>query len=225
MNIAPIGIPLFFDVTFDEPGLPVAMSVYNMTGTPTLVQGPTAMVNAADNTYTGSFQSSLPGVSYLIIKAVYTDGTFATLSPNYSQGTETIVMQNIAGGGGLVPSNNVVIGFVNSKCFEIFLGDDRTQSLKALYDCTLNPVDLTSCTEITVLLPLAAGGFTSGLTLTGGQVVISGDPQLGDFGVEISSVVSALLQIGALQDFYVRFVIGGKPFTLPYRQGVSIFDV
>jgi hypothetical protein len=223
MNVAPISVPLSFDVTFDEPGLPVAMTVYSLSGTPTLVQGPTAMVNVSDNTYVGSFSSSLPGVAFLIIKAVYTDNTFATLSPNYSQGSETIVMQNL-GGGSLSPSNNLVIGFVNSKCFEIFLSDDRTQSLKALYDCTFLPVDLTSCTEINVQLPLALGGFTQ-LLLSAGQVAISSPAVLGEYAVSIPPSVSELLNVGALQDFYVTFTISGKPFTLRYFQGVSIFEI
>lgn len=223
MNIAPVSTPLSFEVTFDQPGLFVAMSVYSLNGAPALVQGPTAMVNITGNTYVGSFSSDLPGIDYLIIKAVYTSGAFTTLSPDYSQGSEAIVMQNL-GGGALSPSNNVVIGYVNSKCFEIFLGDDKTQSLKALYDCTFTPVDLTNCTEINVQLPLALGGFTQ-LKLSLAQVVISSPANLGEYAVNIIPSISNLLNVGVLQDFYVTFTIGGKPFTLRYFQGVSIFEI
>jgi hypothetical protein len=123
MEVAPGGSPLVFEVTFDANDLNVAMSVYDTTGvSPVLVQGPTAMVLVADYTYSGKFTGST-GHTYVIIKAVYTDGSFVTLSPNYSQGSESIIGVDFGGGGstqsstceilGFVDNNNPVIGLVN----------------------------------------------------------------------------------------------------------------
>lgn len=90
MNFAPSGKSLSFEVTLDAPSLPVAMSVYDDSGpTPVLVQGPTAMTNVFSNTYRGKFTGQ-NGKQYLILKAVYTDGTFATLDVNYMQGSESL---------------------------------------------------------------------------------------------------------------------------------------
>ena|SRR5665213_1062063 len=119
MNLAPGGIELSFEVTFDIDSLNVGMSVYDTTGdVPNLVQGPLAMVLVAGATYVGKF-TGLNGRSYVILKAVYTDGTFTTLSPNYSQGSESIVVQDVGGGSssggtivGYVLNNNPVVGFV-----------------------------------------------------------------------------------------------------------------
>ena len=91
-----------FEVTFDSPSLDVASSVYDVTsGTPTLVTGPDAMtaVDAALNTYFGQFTPT-NNKQYVIVKAVYTDGTFATLDTTYAQGSESVLCKNAAGGGG-----------------------------------------------------------------------------------------------------------------------------
>jgi len=96
MELAPQGVALSFEVTFDSPSLHVAMSVYDTSGSsPVLVQGPTAMTNVVGNTYYGKFTPPATN-PYLIFKAVYTDGTFATLSPFYSQGSESIIAQTLA---------------------------------------------------------------------------------------------------------------------------------
>jgi hypothetical protein len=122
MELAPADVPLPFEVTFDANNLFVAMSVYETTNSmPTLVQGPQAMNVVIGNTYIDKFTGSA-GRSYLIFKAVYTDGTFTVLDDNYSQGSETIVCQDIGGGGsgggdvsiiGLVDEQNPVVGIVN----------------------------------------------------------------------------------------------------------------
>lgn len=96
MNFAPAGKQLSFDVTYDSPGLPVAMSVYDITGSPILVSGPDAMTNVVGNTYTGKFTGD-DAKEYLIYKAVYTDGTFTTLSSDYSQSSETVRSDDFAG--------------------------------------------------------------------------------------------------------------------------------
>lgn len=96
MQIAPVGIACPFEVTFNSASLPVAISVYDVSsGTPILVQGPTAMENVVGFTYFGSFTPPFPK-QYIIFKAVYTDSTFTTLNLLYSQGSESIIAQNLA---------------------------------------------------------------------------------------------------------------------------------
>ena len=124
MEFAPTGSQLSFEVTFDSPSLHVAMSVYDVTGaSPSLVQGPTAMTIVVGNTYQGKFHPTINGKSYVIFKAVYTDNSFTTLSPDYSQGSESIIVESLSSGGsgatlvnpviGYVDDNNEVIGLVN----------------------------------------------------------------------------------------------------------------
>ena len=121
MELTPSQIPLTFEVTFFNSGLHVAMSVYDTTSSPTLVQGPTAMTNVVANTYIGFF-TPIANHSYLILKAVYTDGTFLTLDETYSQGSESIIADYSSSGGGsgagcsiigLVSSSQPIIGLVN----------------------------------------------------------------------------------------------------------------
>lgn len=122
MELAPAGVPLSFEVTFDSPSLNVAMSIFDDTGaSPVLISGPLVMTHVVNNTYRGKFTGA-EFKNYIIIKAVYTDNTFTTLSPDYSQGSESIVVQNIggssgSGGGctivGIVNNNDTVIGYVN----------------------------------------------------------------------------------------------------------------
>ena len=121
MELAPVGVSLTFEVTFDSPALHVGMSVYDNSGvSPVLVSGPALMNNLVGNTYQGKFTppSAKP---YIIFKAVYVDSGLTTLSPDYSQGSESIIGQvfsqpstNSTGCTivGLVEPNNEVTGFV-----------------------------------------------------------------------------------------------------------------
>lgn len=122
MELAPVDVALTFEVTFDSPTLPVAMSVYdNSTGTPVLVHGPTAMTNAVGNTYVGVFTPPNQH-PYLVFKAVYTSSSFLTLSSNYSQGSESFIAQVLGGSSssnsegctavGYVVSNSELVGYV-----------------------------------------------------------------------------------------------------------------
>lgn len=88
-----------FEVTFDSPSLSVAMSVYDDSGaSPTLVQGPSAMVNVVGNMYRAKFTPSA-NKTYLIFKAVYTSGAFTTLDSTYLSGSESIRSENLLGVG------------------------------------------------------------------------------------------------------------------------------
>lgn len=114
MELAPANIPLTFEVTYDSPDLNVGMSVYDTTADdPTLIQGPLAMSVCVANTYIGKFTPAA-GHTYLIFKGVYTDNTFATLSDDYSQSSESIVsVAGIGGGGGAGGGGFSIIGLVN----------------------------------------------------------------------------------------------------------------
>jgi hypothetical protein len=120
MEIAPADLPCSFEVTFDRNDLNVGMSVYDDTGvTPVLVQGPSAMALVVDYTYRAKF-TPLNGRSYIIIKAVYTDNTLSVLDSNYSQGSESIIAQQLSGGSsggcsivGYVNQTQTIVGYVN----------------------------------------------------------------------------------------------------------------
>lgn len=88
MQIAPPS-SLAFEVTFDSDALDVGMTVYDVTGDPGLVLATFAMANIYGNSYVALF-TPLPGHNYLIHKAVYTDGTLATIDTDYGQSSETI---------------------------------------------------------------------------------------------------------------------------------------
>jgi hypothetical protein len=113
MEFAPAGVPLSFEVTFDRSDLDVGMSIYDDSGSsPVLLSGPTLMVNVGGTfTYRGKFTAT-NGKSYVIIKAVYTNDTLETLDQDYSQGSESIVAENLSSGGA---SGCDVVGYVEPK--------------------------------------------------------------------------------------------------------------
>lgn len=119
---------LSYEVTFDVAGLHAAMSVYDVTASPVLVQGPTAMTNVVNATYTGKFTAT-DKRQYLIFKAVYLTSGFTTLDPGYSQSTETIDARDFqkaidgAGGSGaqignqltaVIEAPQTVVGLIES---------------------------------------------------------------------------------------------------------------
>lgn len=106
--------------------------------------------------------------------------------------------------------------------FSIFTGDAKTMPLRLAYANGL-PVDLTICTEIVCNLQNADGSITQ-RKLSTSQITITSPPTTGQFIVSLPSVVSALLQIGELQDFDVTFTIGGSPFTVRFYQALSVFE-
>lgn len=93
MNLLPANEKLVFEVTYDSPLLYVAMSVYDVTGgSPSLVSGPSPMTVPAGNTYIAPFVAQILK-KYLVLKAVYTDGTFTTFHPDYPQSSETFTSE------------------------------------------------------------------------------------------------------------------------------------
>lgn len=107
--------------------------------------------------------------------------------------------------------------------FEIFTGDDKVMNLKAIYKENADPLDLTSCTEIVITLPKNDGTFVT-LKLTTGKVAILSPAVLGKFTATIDSAVSALLQVGAAQNFDVTFTIAGKVFTVRYYESLTVLQ-
>lgn len=109
--------------------------------------------------------------------------------------------------------------------FTIFLGDDKAMLLKAVTGGCAggDPLDLTSCSEIDVILPKADGTFAHRL-LSAGQVVITSPALLGKFTAQIPSAVSALLQVGELQSFDVAFTISAQKTTVRFANALSVFQ-
>lgn len=106
--------------------------------------------------------------------------------------------------------------------FSIFTGDVKTLPLRLAYANGL-PVDIASATEIVVNLPNADGSYTQ-LKLTDAKVAIVSPGVLGQFTTAISALVSAVLNIGELQDIDVTFTIGGNPFTVRFYGALSVFE-
>lgn len=111
------------------------------------------------------------------------------------------------------PNPNLLI----QQVFEIFLADAKLLPLKALYQGSFAPLDLTNCVQIEVQLPLsqaAGGGFTN-LLLSAGQVEITSPPNLGLFAVPITTNISSTLQPGTLQDIFAVFtIVSGTPINI-----------
>lgn len=108
--------------------------------------------------------------------------------------------------------------------FQIFLGDAKSMYMRVINGgYAADPVDLTSADEIVVNLPNADGTITQLKKTTGGVVVDTA--LLGKFHAVISSVASALLNVGELQDVDVTFTIGTLVFTVTYQQALSVYQV
>lgn len=89
-KIVESGLSLAFEVTYGEPDLFVAMKIFETTnGIFQQIGAAQAMQNVIGGTYAGNLTTQ-SGKSYLIHKAVYTDGTFAVLDENYPQGSDTV---------------------------------------------------------------------------------------------------------------------------------------
>lgn len=98
MLVAPSNIALPFEYTaFDmEPGLFMAMTVWDVSGVPAIVAF-TTMPHIADGTYLGFFTAT-EGRAYLVQKAAYTDGSYLVLDTNRSPGSESFITQTTQAG-------------------------------------------------------------------------------------------------------------------------------
>jgi hypothetical protein len=177
------------------------------------------------NSYFGRF-TPLAAHQYIAFIAVYTDGTLTVINPSYDQETQTFEAMNWT----VLPPVSTSVGVVGgdlppfpTPVFRIFLGDASTMFLRVV-DQFYNPVDLTNCSQIVVNL-LNADGSVTQLELSASQVSITSPPSIGNFSVPISSAVSALLNVGELQDVDVTFTISGQIFTVPFVQALSVLQV
>lgn len=106
--VLPAGIPLTFSAGFNNPTpANVAISVYDDSGvSPVLVSGPTLMGEVNAYVYRGKF-TGVAGKNYVVVMAVYTDGTFTTLNGTFPPVTTSFIAQN------LNPPVQSVVGLVN----------------------------------------------------------------------------------------------------------------
>lgn len=92
-----IGLSHSFETTFDVSGLFVAMRVFDdSAGSPVQVGSPIPMAAYYGSSYRAKFTPT-EEKSYLVHKAVYTDGTYATLHPDYSQSSDSFRAVDFAG--------------------------------------------------------------------------------------------------------------------------------
>jgi hypothetical protein len=96
MEFVQSGVSLSFEVTFDSPDLYVGMAVIDDSGVSPFLVSVIPMQNIYGNTYRAKFTPSA-GKSYLFNKAVYTDNTYTIFDDDYSQGSESIRADDIAG--------------------------------------------------------------------------------------------------------------------------------
>lgn len=93
-TVIPSGKPIWFEYSaYDGVStLSLAMKVYDLTTTPATLLATLAFTNIYGGTYAISyvFPASYSGKNLLLIKSVYTDGTFATLNTLYSPGSECV---------------------------------------------------------------------------------------------------------------------------------------
>lgn len=88
MQMVQAGIPLSFEVTFDQPDLFVAMEVWDVTGgSPSLVDT-LPMSNLSGNTYYCNFTPAVDK-RYVTNKAVYTDDTYTARDGVHPEGSDS----------------------------------------------------------------------------------------------------------------------------------------
>jgi hypothetical protein len=107
--------------------------------------------------------------------------------------------------------------------FQIFTGDDKVLSLKAIKANNGDPLDLTGATEIVLALPKADGSLLR-LKLSDEQIEIVDSPVLGKIAATITADDSALLNPGVLQSFNVTYTIGAEIVTVAYKNCFSVYE-
>ena len=113
----------------------------------------------------------------------------------------------------------------STNAFVIFTGQDKTMNLQSVTPLQSGfiPLDLTSCTQINVALPNADGTFTS-LLLTDSQISIVSPANLGQIQVPITHTVSALLNVGELQNIDVAYTISGEITIVRFFQALTVIE-
>lgn len=224
------GLQSSFEATFDATGLSVAMSVYDVTaGAPgILVSGPTAMFNPAGYTYVGQF-TPLVGKQYLILKAVYTDGTYTTLDPNHSQSTETVLGIDI---GAIMlesfqPTN--LIGYLDNlvpvpkQIVNLIQGSHENIIVRLIDPISGDPISLALATAVTTCF-LNTDGSELMLGL-GTGITIVGDANLGKLQISLTAAQTALLSVQKYLTLEITIVIsGGDPIKVQIPQSYNVLQ-
>lgn len=112
---------------------------------------------------------------------------------------------------------------MKTETFVIFTGDQKPMNLKAIYAESLNPLDLTNCTEIAIRMPLASGSFQT-LLLSDDEVEIVSPAVLGKFTAFIETALSDLLNVGEFQSIDVTFTIDDDVTTVRYVQALTVLQ-
>lgn len=116
------------------------------------------------------------------------------------------------------------VGCCPTNVFTIFTGDAKTMSMKLNYAQNGNPVDLSACTAIVANF-VNADGTIAQVTMASGAISITSPAILGQFGVFISSAVSALFVVACEQNVDVTFTISGNTFTVRYYGILTVNQV
>lgn len=218
MGVASVkaGTEVSLEVTFDNPDLDVAARVFDDSGvSPVIVGGPIAMENYFGNSYRCKFIPEI-GKTYVVSKAVYTDGFFVTLDDNYSQASESF--QAIAGSvilGAAVQGQNLSTSLLGNP-LSFTQGDTPILVLKAV-DSDGDPVDITGATLTTYI----KGPTGSNVIIPNSQHTIT-DGLNGEYEVALTSDDSEACQAGANKEVITKSVLLDN--TIHYH-GVGILTV
>lgn len=93
---------------------------------------------------------------------------------------------------------------IDQGVFKYYMGDTDIINGTAIFSDTLKPLDLTDCTEISVVLP-NAGGTSTVLLLSLSQVEITTPALLGGWSAPVSATLWPMPNPGELQTFFVTF--------------------
>lgn len=98
MELVAVGTTTSFEATFIDPGLFVQAWIYDMTSGSPIGPVKVTMTELTPGTYYGFFTPLLQS-DYLIIKRVFTDGTFTVVDSNYSPASESAQGESFSSNG------------------------------------------------------------------------------------------------------------------------------
>jgi len=105
----------------------------------------------------------------------------------------------------------------------VIRGADRAFTICLVSSTKLRPFDLAGVTEITACFPKEDATVLQ-VALTGGQISILGDPQLGVIQVELTDTDTGLLAVGELQDFEVQVELGTAKSIVQFLQSLTVVE-
>lgn len=144
MEFLASGILSPFEVTFGDPSLFVRAAIYDMSsGTPVFISN-AVMSEVTTGTYVGTFTPA-NNTTYLIVKRVFTDGTYATVDTNYSPSSESAQSKTLSSSSSSGGSNCGLVVTLESSELVVSLEEGQlVVSLESsLLDASLNSDSLT----------------------------------------------------------------------------------